>query len=61
MYGHCLDCDCPTDGDPCSNGEHSGDVDCPMNGDCPRYCEFSEILTVLGMVTVPGLVIILGW
>ena len=61
--GHCLDCHCPKDGDPRSYGEHSGDADCPMNGDCPcpRYHEFPGILTDLGMVTVPGLVTILGW
>ena len=46
--GHCLDCDWPKDGDPRRYDDHSGDVDCPMNGDC----ECPGILIVLGMVTV---------
>ena len=31
-----------------------------MNGDCPRYCEFPGILTVLEMVIVLGLVTVIG-
>ena len=32
--------------------------DSPMNGDCPRYCEFLGIFTVLGMVAILGMAMV---